>query len=73
VENITIVLVKPRIPENIGACCRAMKNMGLERLLLVAPENPDPDRVRKTATHVAADIMERAVVTGRPISWSGPW
>ncbi|MFP4445797.1 MAG: RNA methyltransferase [Desulfosudaceae bacterium] len=62
-ENITIVLVKPRIPENIGACCRAMKNMGLERLVLVAPENPDPERVRKTATHVAADIMERAVVT----------
>ena len=36
-ENIAIVLAQPHIPENIGAVARAMNNMGLSRLVLVAP------------------------------------
>ncbi len=61
-NNITIILVKPGIPENIGSCCRAMKNMGLWRLVLVAPKNFDLVRIKKTATHEAADIIDRAMV-----------
>ncbi len=57
-ENTAIVLVRPRIPENIGACCRAMKNMGLRRLIVVAPENFDRGRIEKMATHAAADMVE---------------
>ena len=57
-ENTAIVLVRPRIPENIGACCRAMKNMGLRRLAVVCPENFDLARVAKMATHAAADLVE---------------
>jgi tRNA/rRNA methyltransferase len=57
-ENTAIVLVRPRIPENIGACCRAMKNMGLTRLVVVAPENFDRSRVEKMATHAAAAVVE---------------
>ncbi|HEV2270451.1 MAG TPA: RNA methyltransferase [Steroidobacteraceae bacterium] len=34
---IRIVLVEPSHPGNIGAVARAMKNMGLERLVLVNP------------------------------------
>lgn len=36
-SNITIVLVEPRTPGNIGSTARAMKNMGLSRLTLVNP------------------------------------
>jgi tRNA (cytidine32/uridine32-2'-O)-methyltransferase len=35
--DIRIVLVEPSHPGNIGAVARAMKNMGLERLVLVGP------------------------------------
>ena len=37
--QITIILVRPQSPGNIGAAARAMHNMGLERLALVAPEH----------------------------------
>lgn len=57
--GITVVLVRPRIPENIGACCRAMKNMGLSRLRVVSPEAWDPVRVTKTATHACRDVVDR--------------
>lgn len=36
-ENITIVLVEPREAGNIGASCRAMKNMGVTQLRMVNP------------------------------------
>ena len=57
-ENTAIILIRPRIPENIGACCRAMMNMGLRRLVVVAPENFDRDRIYKTATHVAVAVAD---------------
>lgn len=34
-ENISIVLVEPQSPGNIGMVCRAMKNMGLSKLRIV--------------------------------------
>ena len=37
-ERLTIVLVRPQSPGNIGSVARAMRNMGLHRLALVAPE-----------------------------------
>ncbi len=57
-QNITIVLVRPRIPENIGAAARAMQNMGIKRLVLVQPQVLDPDRMLMMATHAAAEIIE---------------
>jgi TrmH family RNA methyltransferase len=35
--DIRIVLVEPSHPGNVGAVARAMKNMGLEQLVLVSP------------------------------------
>ncbi len=35
-DNIVVVLVEPQSPGNVGMVCRAMKNMGLSRLRLVA-------------------------------------
>ncbi len=57
-DNIHIVLMQPRYPENIGSAARAMRNMGLSRLSVVDPENFDLSRAFKLATHVAADIIE---------------
>jgi tRNA/rRNA methyltransferase len=56
--NIAIILVQPQIPENIGACARAMNNMGLTRLILVKPENCDLSRVVKMATGSSIDIIQ---------------
>lgn len=58
-SNISIVLHKPRYPENIGACARAMRNMGFRRLVVVKPENFDLDKIMKLATHAALDVIEK--------------
>lgn len=56
-ENIAIVLNRPRYPENIGAAARAMCNMGLRDLVLVNPENFDLSRALTLATHAASDVV----------------
>jgi tRNA/rRNA methyltransferase len=57
-SNIAIVLVRPQISENIGAAARAMCNMGLRRLIVVAPPRCDLTRVCKMATQSALDVVE---------------
>ena len=57
-DNITIVLHKPRVPENIGAAARAICNMGICRLIVVSPTHFDLVRVMKLATHAAANVVE---------------
>jgi len=61
-KNVAIVLIGTRYPENIGAAARAMLNMGIERLILVDPQNDDPLRVKKMATHAASVVVERMAV-----------
>ncbi|HPF70325.1 MAG TPA: TrmH family RNA methyltransferase, partial [Candidatus Krumholzibacteria bacterium] len=36
-DNIVVVLSRTTEPMNIGAACRAMKTMGFDDLVLVAP------------------------------------
>jgi tRNA/rRNA methyltransferase len=57
-DHIAIVLHRPQIPENIGAAARAMQNMGLRRLIVVAPENFEMARMRMMATHGGIGIVE---------------
>ncbi|MBU0986154.1 MAG: RNA methyltransferase [Proteobacteria bacterium] len=57
-DHIAIVLLKPGYSENIGAAARAMRNMGISRLLVIDPQNYDLEKVLKLATHVASDIVE---------------
>ena len=60
-KNIQIVLVRPTRPGNIGAAARAMKNMGLSRLVLVQPvDHLCPDAY--TMAYGAHDILEGARV-----------
>jgi tRNA/rRNA methyltransferase len=57
-ENVAIVLFRPRMPENIGAVARAACNMGLHRLVLVAPASLDQERMRVMATQAAAHLLD---------------
>jgi TrmH family RNA methyltransferase len=58
---IRIVLVDTSHPGNIGASARAMKNMGLESLVLVRPQShPDPEAVARASG--AGDLLARARV-----------
>lgn len=60
-ENIRIVLVRPTHPGNIGAVARAMNNLGLSRLYLVAPEKfPSTEASARAAG--AIDLLESASV-----------
>lgn len=59
--SIRVVLVRPTHPGNIGGAARAMKNMGLERLYLVAPVDPSSDAAVARAAD-AADVLARARV-----------
>jgi len=57
-----VVLVHPRLPENIGMCARAMLNCGLERLRLVAPAASWPHPRALAASSNAGSVVERAEV-----------
>ena len=57
---VRVVLVEPREPRNVGAAARAMKNFGLEELVLVRPERPIDEAAYRLATRGAADVLERA-------------
>jgi len=61
-QNVSIVLVRPRISENIGAAARAMQNMGIDRLIVVAPWAYDRERALMMATHAAAGVIEKMQV-----------
>ena len=60
-ENLRIVLVGTSHPGNIGAAARAMKTMGLHRLVLVTPEVfPHRDAIAMAAG--AEDLLETAQI-----------
>jgi TrmH family RNA methyltransferase len=60
---IRIVLVEPSHPGNIGAVARAMKNMGLSRLVLVRPKS-FPHEESTARASGATDVLEGAGVVG---------
>jgi tRNA (cytidine32/uridine32-2'-O)-methyltransferase len=60
-DNLRIVLVGTQHPGNIGSAARAMKTMGLHRLVLVAPEKA-PDRDTHAMAAGADDLIEAAPV-----------
>ncbi|HTF99235.1 MAG TPA: RNA methyltransferase [Nitrospirota bacterium] len=59
-DKVSIVLVEPRTPANVGAIARCMMNMGLESLVLVHPLKPFDEEAFKLAAG-AEEILQRAV------------
>ena len=59
-DNLSIVLVEPQTPGNVGMVCRAMKNMGLRDLRLVKGCRTDHSEARKLAVS-ARDLLDGAV------------
>lgn len=60
-NQVRIVLVEPTHPGNIGASARAMKNMGLQRLYLVNPEQyPHADATARASG--ADDVLAGATL-----------
>jgi tRNA (cytidine32/uridine32-2'-O)-methyltransferase len=60
-DRIRVVLVGTQHPGNIGSAARAMKTMGLSRLVLVAPERaPDADSYALAAG--ADDVLAAAAI-----------
>ncbi|WP_339514742.1 tRNA (cytosine(32)/uridine(32)-2'-O)-methyltransferase TrmJ [Pseudomonas sp. RL_15y_Pfl2_60] len=62
-QNIRVVLVNTSHPGNIGGAARAMKNMGLSRLVLVDPID-FPSHEADARASGASDILEAAQVVG---------
>ena len=58
-SDVTVVLCRPGEGGNVGAVCRAMKNMGLSRLCLVAPGPLDVAALLARAVH-ADDVWQNA-------------
>ena len=61
-SNIHIVMVGTTHPGNIGGVARAMKNMGLSRLSLVAPEAPFPHAKARARASGAVNVLDNTQV-----------
>lgn len=57
-DSITIVLVRPRVAENIGAAARVAYNMGINQLILVSNSTPARKPMAKMATHKAVHLID---------------
>lgn len=55
---ITVVLVEPKYPENIGAAARACANFGVRNLRVVSPRVMDWERILTMATRVGEEVAK---------------
>lgn len=60
-DNITVVLVQPQGPRNIGSAARALKNFGLNSLRIVGDADLEHDECRQMGVG-AHDILEGAEI-----------
>ena len=61
-KNISFILHKPQLSENIGACARALKNFNFNNMLIVDPKPTFPnDKILATSVG-AKDIIKKAQV-----------
>jgi len=59
-DDLAVVLFRPKYPENIGSAARACLNMGVTRLIVVDPYNFDMDKALPLATAHARHVLEGA-------------
>jgi len=61
-SNISFILHKPQLSENIGACARALKNFNFDKLILINPKPSFPnDKIIATSVG-AKDIIKKSKV-----------
>ena len=61
-NNISFILHKPQLSENIGACARAMKNFNFSKLIVINPKPTFPnDKIIATAVG-ANEIIKKSKV-----------
>ncbi len=58
-ENLAVVLNRPRYAGNIGSAARCAKNMGIRDVVVVDPSDRDEEMIRKMATHAASDVVDK--------------
>ena len=59
-NNISFILHRPQLSENIGACARAIKNFDFKKLILIAPKPIYPnDKILATSVG-AKDIIRQS-------------
>ena len=59
-DNISFILHKPQLSENIGACARAIKNFNFRKLVLIDPKPIFPnDKVLSTSVG-AKDVIKKS-------------
>ena len=56
--NLSVILVQPRFPENIGMAARACANMGCPEMRVVCPERWSMAKAAKLATSQGQPILE---------------
>lgn len=61
-ENISIILVEPQGPINIGSVCRTMMNFGFTRLRLVNPTKHYKSLLAKKMALSAFPVLENALI-----------
>ena len=57
-----IILARPQLGANIGACARAMRNFGLSELRLVSPRDGWPNAQAEATAAGASDILKNAKI-----------
>ena len=61
-KNITFILHKPQLSENIGACARGMKNFNFNKLSIIDPKPIYPnDKILATSVG-AKNIIQKSKV-----------
>ena len=61
-SNVSFILHKPQLSENIGACARAVKNFNFDKLLIINPKPEFPnDKILATSVG-AKDIIKKTKV-----------
>ena len=64
-DHVTIVLVRPKLAENIGAAARIAWNMGINRLIIVSGNVPARENMAKMATHNAIHLLDNMLIYSR--------
>ncbi len=63
-NNITFILHKPQLSENIGACARGMKNFNFSRLIVVNPKPIFPNDKILALSVGAKNVINKSKVFG---------